>query len=495
VDQAHRDLNTEEYRDLLLTALPSSLDADTLRPDLHTLYTPTSHRNALDPDATVVRGARGVGKTVWYSALQNRTLREVAAADYEIARLRSAESITGYGSELKPEAYPGPATMANLTREGVEPDDIWTSVLLQGLGVNSVTRLASWSEKIAWVQSNPEARDRAIAAADHTAGDARMVKLILFDALDRLSPSRATAERLIAGILRLALDLRTGTRNLRAKVFIRHDMFDDVNLHFPDASKLTANAADLTWTSVNLYGLLFHYLGNVPGELSERYRSTERGWPYKTGWQEDSGRYTPPVELMAYDKSQQLVFERIAGPYMGTDPRKGRPYTWLHNHLVDGIRQVSPRSFLSALRRAAEETAERYPHHPYALHWEGIRVGVQAASKIRVEEVKEDLPWVGTAIAPLEGLQVPMEESVVTGRWTEHGLAKELAGRWGGADVVDDSKVRAGPRHIDDYVGLVRELIDLGVMTRRVDHRVDLPDVYRVAFRIGRKGGVPKLRR
>jgi hypothetical protein len=53
--------------------------------------------------------------------------------------------------------------------------------------------------------------------------------------------------------------------------------------------------------------------------------------------------------------------------------------------------------------------------------------------------------------------------------------------------------VTTGPRHPDDYAGLIEELIDLGVMSRRSDRRLDLPDVYRIAFGIGRRGGVRRV--
>jgi hypothetical protein len=36
--------------------------------------------------------------------------------------------------------------------------------------------------------------------------------------------------------------------------------------------------------------------------------------------------------------------------------------------------------------------------------------------------------------------------------------------------------------------------IALGVMRQRKDGRIDLPDVYRIAFSIGRKGGVSKVK-
>lgn len=56
----------------------------------------------------------------------------------------------------------------------------------------------------------------------------------------------------------------------------------------------------------------------------------------------------------------------------------------------------------------------------------------------------------------------------------------------------DDIKVRTGPRYPADPQQLIEELIGMGVMRRRRDGRIDLPDVYRIAFGVGRKGGVPR---
>ncbi|QTR01498.1 hypothetical protein J7S33_19125, partial [Saccharothrix algeriensis] len=71
-------------------------------------------------------------------------------------------------------------------------------------------------------------------------------------------------------------------------------------------------------------------------------------------------------------------------------------------------------------------TREKYHAHATALHWDGIRQGVQTASGIRVTEIREDIPWVSTAIEPLAGLQVPIEQAEVIQRWTERDLRDEL---------------------------------------------------------------------
>jgi hypothetical protein len=113
---------------------------------------------------------------------------------------------------------------------------------------------------------------------------------------------------------------------------------------------------------------------------------------------------------------------------------------------------------------------------------------VQKASQIRVAQVNEDIPWVKTAIEPLRNLQVPIEQQDIIDRWTKAKLCAALAAH----DDSDDS--RTGPVHPDNPAKLIEELTTLGIMTRRANGKVDLPDVYRIAFDLGRKGGVPRVR-
>jgi hypothetical protein len=219
-------LRPEDYRELFRSALPVAGDADTLDPSLRTLFTPDGHRLALEPDVTIVRGARGVGKTVWFKVLQDPVLRRVASEAYQLPRLVRIVPTPGFGSELAPDRYPGPAGLASLLPRAIDPSQIWTTVLVAALGVEDVRLPSSWLERLGWVQQNPETLERVLARADDAAASQGQTRLILFDALDRLHVDRRVTDKLTEGILRLALELRTRTRNLRAKVLIRHDMFN-----------------------------------------------------------------------------------------------------------------------------------------------------------------------------------------------------------------------------------------------------------------------------
>ncbi|MCK2240338.1 MULTISPECIES: hypothetical protein [unclassified Crossiella] len=474
-------LTAIEYRELLGAALPAVVDADTIDPNPQTLFTPSGHRNALDPDTTIVRGGRGVGKTVWFKALQDNSLREIAAKYYRLDRLGRVDTLAGFGANLSKQ-YPNPRRLQSLV-DKFRPSDIWTAVALFGFGIPELTAFEDWPERVQWVVDNPGKVEDSILTVDEKAGQDGRIKLLLFDAMDRLHSDRRIADQLAKGIFELALNLRTSTRNLRVKLFIRYDMFDTARLNFADASKLIANITDLRWTETSLYALLFHYMSGADSEHSKRFKS-------ETGW----------TDRFSGDEAKQRgVLERIANKYMGTDHRKGYTYTWLPNHLADGRQQVSPRSFLSALWRATQRTEEDFSGHAYALHWDAIRQGVQHASQIRVQEVKEDTPWVSNAIEPLRGTQVPTEKDEVIRRWEESELVSELSTQRSRTSELpeDDHGGQAmfatGPLNTD-YEGLISELIDLGVMTIRTNKKLDLPDVYRIAFDIGRKGGVPRVK-
>ena len=196
-----------------------------------------------------------------------------------------------------------------------------------------------------------------------------------------------------------------------------------------------------------------------------------------------------PRKLVRDEVIQRGRFHEIAGRWMGTDRRRGFPYAWIPNHLGDGEGRVSPRSFLAALRMAAEDTSERYPDCKTALHYESIRRGVRSASRIRVQEVQEDYPWVLRAMGSLERMVVPCRFEEIAERWKANRVVDQLA------EEADEDGGRLPPRRIDRGADGVREALEsLGIFFRMRDGRVNIPDVYRVGYGLGRKGGVKPIR-
>jgi len=117
-----------------------------------------------------------------------------------------------------------------------------------------------------------------------------------------------------------------------------------------------------------------------------------------------------------------------------------------------------------------------------------IKRGVLKASGIRRRELQEDYPWVDTLMRPLQGLNVPCEFQEVAERW-RRGPIREIEQR------ASKGRERLPPAHLEQGPeGLGKDLEELGVFLRLRDGRVNIPDVFRLAYGLGRKGGVKPAR-
>ena len=454
------------------------------------VYLPPSHVKALDRDVQLVTGMRGAGKTFWWSALQEGAVRQLVGRAVERPPLNeNTEVRTGFGVRPAPDEYPDADRLRALMID-FEPKTVWRTVLAWQFARSEdhpLGKRRSWTTRTRYVASNPEAVDRLFQERDAECDWKGVHFIVLFDALDRCADDWRAMYRAIRGLLQAALELRS-YRRLRVKIFLRSDQADQTQIaDFPDASKVLYSAVNLNWPRRDLYGLLWHGLGNGPAGAALREFLGGGDWPSVHA--DERRSFWVPRELVLDEDLQRERFHRIAGRSMGRNRRRGLPYAWVANHLGDTKKRVSPRSFLAALRTAADDTSNEHPEHEYALHYDSIKHGVQAASRIRVMELQEDYPWVHRVMTALAGMVVPLEFEEIAQRWRSSGVLDEL-GR-----LVEQNAVKLPPRGLEaGPEGIRRDLESLGVFLALFDGKVNIPDVYRVGYGLGRKGGVRPVR-
>ena len=421
------------------------------------LYRPTTHEHALDPNAMLVSGIRGAGKSFWWHALQQEALRALALPKRD--QNLTASAGFGQGDDVD---RPGQDVLEELVAAGHSPKLIWKSVVLlhvvQAAGLDNPMP-SLWRERVSWVKDDAERTAALLRRADAAIAEQGRVHVVLFDALDTTAATAGVRDRLLKGLLELVVELRARAA-VRAKVFARPDMLEQAEVKaFPDASKVLHTAVRLEWPVLDLYGLLFHYLGNANDEAAAASFRASTSYPWAP---RQSAGWDVPEALRSDAAVQARVFTTLAGPHMGTNHRRGRTYPWLPNHISDANGAVSPRSFLAALRQAAEQTK---PDAPHALHWAAIQEGVRKASEVRTLEISEDLPWAQAALKQLQNVLVPCPREDVLPRWR---------GR------VDDRS----PEQV------LEALRQVGFIAELRDGRINVPDLYRVGFGIRRKGGL-----
>jgi len=475
--------NAQEIREAIVQALPLTTSNFGEVPDQRDVYIPPAHSKALRLECSLVIGARGVGKSFWTAALSDSTLRTSLAS--EVKELEVTDVYIGFGSKPNIDAYPDKDTFSKLLKRGHSPYDIWRSVVVHWLCSVTGTAFpaASLRETVAWVEENPEVVARLAQQANQMFQTNGRFGMIVFDALDRSSEDWAQMDNIVRDLLRVVLWLKSFPR-LHAKVFLREDQANRTITNFPDASKLLATKVVLTWELNDLHGLLWQMLCNAHASNGETLRAVYKDVRKSKPRVRDGIVYIAG-EVKRDSTAQRALFEALAGPWMGSGPKRGVPYVWSVSHLADGHGQTSPRSFLAAIRQAAEHSGEKYALHIYPLHYESIKSGVQKASDIRVSEMAEDYLWVPDVMRPLKGQTVPCEFPLIAALWAQNFQS----------DLFSSTSHALPPQHADrGWEGVRKDLERIGIFETMKDGRVNLPDLYRVGFGLGRRGGVKPVK-
>ena len=455
-------------------------------PVVDQIFTPSDHDGTLDPDRAVVVGNRGVGKSYWSAVLAHKELRDAVSGRYPKLGLSNLTVKLGFheaAADGLDDLAPSKSTLTQLEKNGYSALNIWRGVLIEALRTTDRSVAAQLpppglTAAVAWVATCPEAFEAVLRTANATFQQRGQKFVLLFDALDRLGDDWKDIRRRTDGIMRLALQLRS-SRTLRAKVFMRSDQFSDQRVFsFPDASKLKQESVPLTWRRRDLYGLLFQRLwfASRPAFIQLLTERTEiRPSAKNTNF--------PPL-IIDNEGIQAEIFYAIAGEFMGSDFRKGRTYSWLHDHLADAAGETSPRSFLYAIRKAA---ANAQGSEQIITHRD-LHVGVQDASEIRLDQLKEDYWWVVNAIDALKGLLVPCEPGEFLGRWRERETIKGILQEAKSGKKLPPLQLADNPADAESR--LLEELSHINVVEKRTNGKINMPDIFRVAAGIKRRGGV-----
>jgi hypothetical protein len=450
--------------------LPHSLDDSP--ESIGQVFFPSSHLRAIEVRTMLVIGIRGAGKTHWSSILSQDKLRASVHQLYPNTELGNVERCVLLSWAAGDYAHiPGHRVLTDLIKKGNAPESIWRAVVAAQLPSVAAKMPESWKDRVEWIDSNVELSENLIREAEEELMRRGKQVLLVFDALDRTTRDPSAARQLLKGLFQTLLDFRRH-KGIRLKAFIRPDMTSDEAMAFTDSSKLFSERANLEWGTNDLYGLLWQKLANNPNSSFRELCQRDLGIIWHR--QVKSGDWYCEDAIQQDDEIHRKLIRALAGDWMGNDYRKGDVYKWLPKHLGDGQLHVSPRSFLTALREASVETSKRFTAHTHALHHEGIREGVRAASKIRVKEVSEDYPWANTAMDALSNLNVPCESSDIRRAWRKASVIENIEKQARTKEWLLPWSISSTDR--DKPVELEKALIDLGIFeVRTSDGRLNVP--------------------
>ena len=473
-----------------MAALPADVSNDAIgahAPKLEELYAPETHAAALDPTAPIVQGARGTGKSFWAGVLGDDELRKAADTAYPRLGLPRVDVQFGYtgiggqsgiGREKLDQCVPAVARID-------EARLFFWATILRALDMAAATLTLTLPAYMTMARDVDE-REARLSRTDQTLQKSGRVLLIVYDALDTVATSWPRTRLLTQALLEVVWEMRA-YRALRMKLFVRPDQIEDDALQFVELPKLRTGAVRLTWSGADLYGLLFARLSLGGAREPFARLLSSRGLQVGSRDQILARHWS----LAQSEADQKRLMGALAGPFMadGTHGyKKGNTYDWPVTHLGDAFKEVTPRSFLGLMIAAAKHGVAPTGR---VITPSGIQHGLRSASKTRVDQLHQEFPWIKGVLAPLSGLLLPQKEGQVFAAWKRAGTLQAVitdAGREGYLPPVHPGQ--GEPVHERDlYAALER----IGVMMRRPDGRIDMPDLFRVAAKLLKKAGTAPL--
>jgi len=456
------------------------------------LFLPKSFERALGRDELLVVGPTGSGKRLLSRLLASTSHRRPMAALAPDARIDVDTRVfaldAGRGDD--------PAALLTRLADRTHSRLASLALLATAAGVIPADHNRAWTARLAWVDAHADEIPQRLAEADAELDAAGADLIVLVSGFETACATRAAGRRSLDGLLTSLPELvRTlGLRRIVLKLIVRDDLVDPTrHASSSPAGRVIARRCVLRWPLHDLHGLLWHLLTTHPkhGELFRHlaFRCLVRASlgrsalaslvPQALRELSVPAAWCLPSEAYFDANMQEALFHGLTGPFMGESARKGFPYRWLPTHLADAHGDISPRSFLSALATAVAHTADHHADHDFAIHFRSLHAGVHEASRIRVGEIAEH-PWVQPLMAALAGhVAVPFEFADAEARWQE-------------ADALSHADVVAA--EIDSADSARKRLAELGVWREMKTGRIDVPDIFRLGFRLARRGGVP-LRR
>lgn len=326
---------------------------------------------------------------------------------------------------------------------------------------------------VPYIQENPEIWENILDKIDEYLEQKDHWIFLAYDSLDRLTSQYSDLFPFLRSLLSFWHTHTKRWERLRCKIFLRNDLYQSQLLSFPDASKLSSNTIQLRWNTVSLYRLLVKRMANAGSPETVAYLQQVSGLISQTP--DPTLGYIPSDQK---SKMEDLV-EMLIGTYMGGSPKKGKSYSWPPNHLQDAHGILAPRSFLKCFSATAQDMCN-HPEDVERLHGTQlllparIQGAVLDVSNDRVQELKEEYPWLEELRSALSGLTMLMSQQ----EFIDHI----------NMDIWSDEQKNMLPANSPHGIFSVLQL--LGIVLIAEDGRVNVPEIYLHGFRMKRKGGL-----
>ncbi|MCI9137813.1 MAG: hypothetical protein HFH48_09675 [Lachnospiraceae bacterium] len=349
-------------------------------------------------------------------------------------------------------------------------DQYFAPAVKENLEKNS-SEISGWWKA---VDAEKEKWESFLDKADSYFKEKDLCVFLAYDELDRVCGNYEDLFVFIRSLLDFWYRHNSRYTNLKAKIFLRSDLYNAKALGFVDASKMGAYRFELNWNTTALYQLLVKRLANLGiGELVSYLKDV----PELLRAEENQALgYMPGDSEQAFE----AFAVKLIGRYMGNNAKRGASYTWVPNHIQDANGEMAPRAFLKCFAFAAEDTLYHRDDLPKLesdrlLLPTRLQGAIAKVSRDRVQELtEEEYQWMKNLIRLLDKKTMLMSQEEFLSYLTPENWPDEERNKLPGKTGME----------------ILDALLTLGIFMKTTDGRINVPEIHLHGFGLKRKGGI-----
>jgi len=434
------------------------------------------YKYIFDEKKLLILGEKGVGKTALFSVLSHKNYVN-ALADFcgvDTNEIKDTKWVIGFDKD-KPE-FPSRENFESLSGfTSFEFRNYWVILLFRQLGEDSIEdsplKIEIFKSKIRGIKELAKRENIGeelleILADVNSALKRKGDKLIIvYDHLDAvLSNENELRGKLVSALLTFYYDNFNRISNIKAKIFLRQDIFDREVTYITDKVKIQNYSVGITWNYNQLLNIIWKRLYEQNKDLS-----------IFDGVEFDQHDLLGAIPNLQDEKEHKPILEKIFGKRMGGN-NKAYPYNWVRLRTEDTNNRIHPRTLIKLFSGSAKlELTKNDLPKDRIIRSKNIEIALRdTVSKHQIQELSEEYPELREVFDNLSekvGGRSPIKEPDLTKALKDLGIKEPLT-------TITRLK----------DIGLLKDYKPYKNKNSDDDRRYHIPDLYLFGLNFTRKG-------
>lgn len=439
-------------------------------------YPRRDYKYIFEQDKFLILGEKGVGKTALFSVLSHPIYAQALAKFCGIKNEEIETTKWVIGIEKDSTNFPNKANFQSLNIFYFSQFvNYWIILLLRNID-SSLIQDSAIKDKI--LKSNIK-NIKEIAILDNIGEELYEILynvnknlkqknetiIIVYDHLDAILPSEDDIRgKLVSALLTFYYDNINKLSNIKAKIFLRNDIFDREVNQITDKVKIQNYSVKIQWE--------YNQLLNV---IWKRIYEQNENLDLFNGQKFDKLETLGSIPNISSEKGHKDILDKIFGKNMGGN-NKAYPYNWVRLHIEDTNNKIHPRTLIKLFSESAKlQQAEESQPKDRIIRSKNIEIALrESVSKHQVEELEEEYPEFKK-------------------------LFTELSGKVGGSSPMNEADLNRALAELNyQPVDTIKKLNEIGLLkdykpysktkTDNEERRYHIPDLYLFGLKFNRRG-------